>query len=367
MPHEYPDRLLDLLEQLLKIEAIEFRDVLQQAASLVAQALGSEKVDIFLYEEEIHTLVALGVSNTPLGDLQRSLGMNWLPIANGGRTVSVFQTGETYSSGRVNLDPEELPGVKEGLGICSTIAVTLDIGGKRRGVIQTDMTQADFFTEQDVRFLEGVAHWMGIMAHRAELIQQVAHTAAKQARRMAAEELMTVLAHDLRNYLTPIQGRLGLLQRRATREQRQQDLQDIAGIGAALQRFDRLTADLMDMGRLSQGLFTLTYETINLASLVQDIAAALQTPLIQIDVQIPGDLLLWADANRLRQALENLLANAIKHSPAGKTVLIAVERQEEPAKLVISISDQGPGISPEVLPYLFEPFRAGPDSNGTED
>lgn len=54
------------------------------------------------------------------------------------------------------------------------------------------MTRPDVFTQQDQRFLEGVAHWIGTVAHRAELLQRVASLAAQEARRATAEELVTV-------------------------------------------------------------------------------------------------------------------------------------------------------------------------------
>jgi two-component system, OmpR family, sensor kinase len=362
--HSQPDRLLPLIQQLLAIEETDIPKALNRAATLVVEAFAAEKADIFLYEQESQTLVALGVSQTLLGQHQRSIGMNRLPLANGGRTVEVFQTGTPYRSGHVDQDPKELPGIKEALGIRSVLLVPLMIGDERRGVIQVDMTQPDFFTQHDQDFLEGVAHWVGTVAHRAELFQQVAQAAAEEARRGTAEALVTVLAHDLRNYLTPLQGRVGLLTRRAKKEQRQRDLDDLAGIAATMGRLERLITDLMDTARLSQGLFTLTKQPIDLVALVEETATMLSTPSIPIEVHLPTECIAWVDADRFRQALENVLSNAVKHSPNGTIVLVQAERQEEEAELVLSVSDQGPGIPEELSATLFEPFRAGSGSMG---
>ena len=358
------DRLLIFVERLLAIESTEVSETLTQAALLVAEALEAEKADVFLYEQQSQSLVAQGISDTPLGHLQESIGMNRLQIANGGRTVSVFQTGIPYRSGQIEQDSEELPGVKYGMGIRSAMVVPLQVGEERRGAIQIDTTQPDRFTAQDQRFLESVAHWVGTVVHRAELLQQVAHSAAEQARRATAEELVTVLAHDLRNYLTPVQGRLGLLTRRATKEQRQRDLDDLSGITATMRRLERLITDLMDTTRLSQGLFTLAKELVDLAILAQETAIAVETPSVPIEVQTPPELIAWVDADRFRQALENILSNAVKHTPKGKTVLLQVETQEQKDSVLFSISDQGPGIPSELLSSLFEPFRAGASSTG---
>ncbi len=354
--------MLLLVQQLFAIESTNVPEILSAAASLIVEALAAEKADVFLYERESQTLVAQRVSETPLGHLEQSIGMDRLQIANGGRAVAVFQTGISYRNGRVDQDPEELPGIKHGLSIRSILVVSLLVGGERRGVIQVDKTEPDAFTEQDLRFLEGVGHWTGTVMHRAELVRQVANSAAQEARRATAEELVTVLAHDFRNYLTPIRARLGLLTRRATREERQADLADLAGIATTVRRLERLITDLMDTARVTQGLFTLTKLPVDLTTLVEETAMVLQTPAVSIEVQMPTELIIWADANRLRQALENLLSNAVKHSPKETSVQVQSEIQED--GVLLSISDQGPGIPPEVLPTLFEPFRAGAGSTG---
>lgn len=361
---EQSSRLLHLVQQLLAIEETDAQVALVQAATLVAQALGADKADVFLYEQESQTLIAQGISKTALGHHQHSIGMHMLPIANGGRTVKVFQSGISYRNGRVQEDPEELTGVKIGLGIHSMVIAPLIIGGELRGVIQVDSLTPDFFTEQDQRFLEAVAHWVGTISHRAELLQRVARSAVEDTRRKTAEEMVTVLAHDLRNYLTPFQGRMGLLRRRAMREGRQQDLEDLTGMNTALKRLERLISNLMDTARLSQGLFTLTYQMVDLATLVQETATVLQTPSIEIEIHVPAGLVVWGDADRLQQALENLISNALQHSPDGTKVLVQAEMEEGGNSIQLSVSDNGTGIPEEILPSLFEPFHSGTGSRG---
>src|SRR5215210_251642 len=92
-------RLLLTLERLLAIRATELPSALNQAALLVAETLGADKVDAFLYDPGIDTLVAMGVSDTPLGQRQRALGLNRLPVSNGGRAVQVFQSQKPHRTG----------------------------------------------------------------------------------------------------------------------------------------------------------------------------------------------------------------------------------------------------------------------------
>src|SRR5215203_780771 len=124
------DKLLATLERLLAIEAIELDTILNRASTLIAEALDCDKSDIFLFDASINSLVAHGTSNTPMGLLQRQLGLGTLPIVNGGNTVQVFLTGAPYCSGHVDQDPNELAGIKEALGIRSAMNVVLHVDGQ---------------------------------------------------------------------------------------------------------------------------------------------------------------------------------------------------------------------------------------------
>ncbi len=360
-----PDALLLALEQLLAINATSLKSALNQASEVVIEALGGDKVDVFLYEQATTTLVALGTSATPMGYKQHALGLDRDPIANGGIMVEVFQTGQPYHTGHADEDSSVPIGYTEALGIRSMLGVPLDVAGERRGVMQAASAQPDFFTERDLRFLQAVARWVGMVVHRVELVEQVTAEAAEEGRRMAAEELVTVLAHDLRNYLAPIQGRLQLLQRRASREERGRDLQDLAAAAGAMERLQRVIADLLDAARLEQGLFTVNAQPFDLAVLARETATTLGggTP---IEVYAPEEVVIYADADRIRQALENLVANAVTHSPAGTMVTVeaTMETRANGAWGVLTVADRGPGIPPVVRSRLFERFGRGPGSAG---
>lgn len=211
-------RYLQTLERLLAIQAISLKSALDEASTRIALAVKADKVDAFLYDPLSESLVAVGTSDTPMGQRQIAIGMNRLPLANGGRAVQTFQTGQTYHTGHVDTDLEELRGIREGLGIRSAIHIPLSVGGERRGVIQVDSAQHDAFLEEDVTFLQAVTHWMGLVVQRGELVERLTQEAAEEAQRRSAEEIITILAHDLRNYLTPLLSRSMLLQERAARE-----------------------------------------------------------------------------------------------------------------------------------------------------
>jgi two-component system, OmpR family, sensor kinase len=361
------DQLLTTLEGLLELPATEVKVTLDQATSLIAEVLAADKVDVFFHEPASATLVALGTSNTPMGRKQRAIGMDRLPLANGGRTVEVFLKGTSYLTHHADQDPEELMGLKVGLGVKSVIAAVFEAKTLRRGVLLAVSSAPAFFSEQDLHFLEAIAHWMGIVIHRAELIERMKHEAVEQGRRLATEEVVTIMADNLRNYLSPLKGRIELLERRACQEGREQDIRDANTVKHTLGLLERVIVDLLDVAHLNQGIFAINTQPMNLMDLVQEVVAAFRTAERPIHFHTPVEVVFTADPARLCQLLENVLANAITYAPEQTPIVVEVhvERRMDGPWMILTVSNQGPGLPPELLTTFFHPFVAGSQSTGS--
>ena len=176
-----PDRLLTTLENLLELTATDVGETLHKTAQLVTQALGVDKVDLFFYDAQSQNLIAQETSATPMGNKQKTIGLDCLPLTNGGRVAQVYLTGQPYWTGQAHHDPYELTGLTEELDIKSEIAVPLDVDNQRRGVLFASSSRPDFFTEQDLRFLQAISHWIGVVIHRGELVEQYTCQVREQA------------------------------------------------------------------------------------------------------------------------------------------------------------------------------------------
>lgn len=360
------ESLLSTLQRLLELPTTNVSETLYQSTQLVAAALHAEKVDTFLYEREQESLVAYGTSQTPMGTKEQALGLNRLPLAEGGRAVGVYQTGHPYWSGHVQRDPAELPGMKEDLGIKSEILVPLSVDSTRRGVVLASSSAEQHFSEEDLHFLEAVTHWIGVVLHHAELSERAAQEARAQAHRLAAEEILTVLAHDLGNLLTPIKGRLDLLERRVRRAGQMDYEQELLLIKQSVVRVRRLMSDLLDVARLREGLFTLILSSFDLVEVLEDLVPVWSTSQHAIHLHAPEHLRVRADPNRIQQALENLVSNATTHAEDRTAVHITVKEEphEEGPWVSVTVSNQGPPIPPDLLATLFLPFAKGEQSQG---
>ena len=110
----------------------------------------------------------------------------------------------------------------------------------------------------------------------------------------------------------------------------------------------------------------LDLQPLDLAKVASDVAGTLATPEHRVDVRASEEILVAADTDRLRQTVENLVANAIRHSPAGAPVQIFVttRRQQDRDCGVLEVRDEGPGVAADILPRIFERFAAERSSPG---
>jgi signal transduction histidine kinase len=358
--------LLDTLQRLLEIPAADMKVALSQACDAVAAAVNADKVDAFIYDPQTDCLVALGTSTQPLSAKQRRLGLNVLQVSNGGRVVHVYQTGETFVTGHLEDDAEELRGIRDALGVRSTIGVPLEVGGNRRGVMMIASQRPDAFDAEDVRFSEAVVRWVGAVAHRAELVQAIERNAVEQGRRVVAEELITVLAHDLRNYISTVDIRIRTIRRKAELQERVDEVRDCDAALRSVGRLTALVSDILDAARIDQGVLVLEPRPVYLTPLIDEVIDTLGTAQHRIVTKSSDELVIAADPKRIRQCIENILANAVQHSPddAPVTVLVRRVKREHDDAARIDIVDEGPGIAPELLPHIFERFVTGKQRKG---
>jgi signal transduction histidine kinase len=225
----------------------------------------------------------------------------------------------------------------------------------------------DFFTDVDEAFLATAVQWVAIVAERAQLVQAVEASAAAQARAASTEQTIAVLAHDLRNYLSPVA--LRLMHIRATAGPRDARIREDAD--AALRTLDDLSSlitDLLDGARLDQGAFDLDLQPLDIVRLVNEAARALTTPEHAVVVRASRPISVAADARRVRQCLDNVISNAVGHSPpnAPVTVTVRLARDHGVDSARIEVVDEGPGVADALMPRLFERFASGRrDGGGT--
>lgn len=192
-------------------------------------------------------------------------------------------------------------------------------------------------------------------------------TATQKVQR-AKDEFLAVAAHELRSPLAAVRSYADLLLRRE--QQREGDHRDLHGLTILSQQVAhmlRLVDNLLDVSRLDAGQFDLQYQQVNLVGLAQQVIDQQRPNAGQRDLLLEAEsaeLMVTCDAMRIRQVLTNLISNAIKYSPPDSVISVRLRsatllNNNAPAVL-ISVSDQGPGIPPEEQERVFQRYYRAP-------
>lgn len=191
--------------------------------------------------------------------------------------------------------------------------------------------------------------------------------AAEQASR-AKSDFLSSMSHELRTPLNAILGFSQLLELDSFLSGVQMD--NVRQITHAGKHLLQLINDLLDLSLIETGTMTLNMTQVRLHTLIEDIARLAQplcaTRNIDINIQINNDTMVEADNTRLRQAILNLVSNAIKYNKPGGHVTIAATGSAG-NRLRISVTDTGRGIPPDKASQLFEAFnRLGAERSSIE-
>jgi signal transduction histidine kinase len=185
----------------------------------------------------------------------------------------------------------------------------------------------------------------------------------------AADELRTIndvkdallhaVSHDLRGPITAIVGsaqHLGQRHQLALPAEDEERLID--GILQSGRKLNRMVGDLLDLERLDRGVFGPDRAPTDLRALVARVVdEALYVDRHPIHVEVLEAIEIEADAGKVERILENLLVNAVRHTPEGTPIHVRTERCDDGAR--IAVEDEGPGVPDELKAAIFQPFRQG--------
>jgi len=175
-------------------------------------------------------------------------------------------------------------------------------------------------------------------------------------------DFFSLMAHELRTPLASIKEGTSLLMHHmgAHFEEKQKEVLTI--IAEESNRLTDLVNALLDLSKMEAGMLALDCKKSNMGKLIHQAASGIRplamTKNVTIDVKAPGDLPdVRVDGERMLQALRNLIGNAVKFTPGGGAITIAVRVVE--AQVTVSVADTGPGIAREDLTRIFDKFKQG--------
>jgi PAS domain S-box-containing protein len=192
-----------------------------------------------------------------------------------------------------------------------------------------------------------------------KVIGTVQDITARKRQETLRDQFIANAAHELR---TPMTTLLGLTNMLATNRDRLNEAQVDEAYDVVVRAGDRLTAlinNLLDLTKLQQGAIALHLEPVPIAQVSREIVEATPPPEgVSVEVEIPEDLVGVTDPERFDQVVSNLLTNAYRYG--GPEIVVKGEAKN--GSVLVSISDNGPGVDEKLIPRMFDPFARGQGS-----
>jgi PAS domain S-box-containing protein len=255
----------------------------------------------------------------------------------------------------------ELRSLLEAMGPASAMFVPLVARGEAIGVVTFISSRAERrYDASDLSLAEEMARRAALALENARLYR-VAHAAIE-----ARDEILGVVAHDLRNPLSAVRLRAGHVLKQLPPEARAKVEDSLRGIVRSADRAARLIEDLLEARSAQVGRLALRREDASATGLILDVAET-QRPMISsanitLDLDLEDALpSIWVDRDRVVQVFENLVGNAVKFTPSGGRITIGGRPDANCVRFWVS--DTGRGMSRDEAAHVFERFWKGKDAD----
>ena len=240
------------------------------------------------------------------------------------------------------------------LGIDAMLIVPMLARGRILGVVTFCAIESGRrYSAADVCRAEELIRRAAMAIDNARLFEQ-----AQRATR-ARDNLLSVVSHDLKNYVTACLFSASSLMEESKKTASVKTQKQVQIVQRSAIKINRLLNDLLQTASMEAGAFTVEKQRLDLRPLVAEELQALQ-PLATgkkqaLTSDLPADLpLVSADEGRIQQVLANLIGNAIKFTPNGRQISVGAVANN--GEVTISVTDTGPGIAEDELPQLFRRF-----------
>ena len=360
---ERQEREMEGLQRLSRLveaqESLEY--VIGESVRIVNDLVQCEKVLVLLYDESQNALClerpALGLAD----DIEVVVALNEPSLAS-----TVFRTAAPLITKDAANDAWVSPRLRELVGMVNGMAVPLLTDREPIGVLEAINSKKGAFDEEDLRFTTLFGGRIGgvIELSRARVRERALMHKLREADQ-AKSDFVSILAHELKGPMTTIMGFGQTLEKHWDTIEDSKRAQFLGIVHKETERLSHLVSDLLDMSRMESGTLRYEFERMSLSELIENILT-IHTSLSShhgVKVEVPPDLPdAFADRERIRQVILNLLTNATRYSPEGTTITIAATTggQGDARSIEVSVADEGIGIAPEDAERIFNKFAMLP-------
>lgn len=324
---------------------------LPEALKIIMEALTADTATLLLYNATTHELImtaSVGLADEGLTGYARSLD----PASLEGKIAASGQPTTMYD---VVTTPLDVTDALRQSGIATVLGVRLPQHRALVGVMYLGMRRHRSMSPREMRRLVALTEQLALHVDNAKLqAELLEHIEALHTERRLRDQLVSIVAHDLRGPLSAARIASRLLTSKKTSAATSE--KHFASLARNLDRADRLVTDLLDVERLHAGqALAVNLESANLRAIVEEVVT-------ELSAEHPGRLVLttedglqgvW-DPSLLRRAIWNLTSNALKYGAPDTPVHVTASRTREGVSVLVH--NEGAPISPEDQATIFQPF-----------
>lgn len=325
-------------------------DIGQEYAQAAIAATGAQGARVGIWDEASGMLQF----RQDLGDLQ--------PMAPG-EAISgrAFEQQRALSTHRAERDAPERAEEYRRTGIRAIVSAPITSGDRRLGVLTVYAVRPPVFTDDVVAVVRMLAEQAALVLRSHELLREAAQVKALVEMTRMKDDFLSVVAHDVRTPLTTILINAELIHKALSADDR--NARRAASLHGEAVRLKQLVEDYLDVVRAERGSGQqpARRERQDLVDVVRTAISGLEEGQARVDLTAFGPVPTMVDSGRILQLVQNLVGNALKYSDASQRVQVHVGVEDDRA--LIRVTDRGIGVPDADLPFLFERFHRGSNTD----
>jgi len=366
--------LLESIQQALKesnalyrinqglVASLDPQELLKDVVNLLQKNFGYYHVQIYVLEPETGDFVMREGSGEIGGQLKEQ--GHRLRAGEG----IVGYTAETHAAFFTNDVDKMLSFVRTPLlpNTKSELAVPVKIGDKILGLLDIQQVPPAYLSQRDLQLVSAVADQLAIALQKANLYSDlqaalqvetaIRNEMVQSERLVTMGRLLASVSHELNNPLQAIQNALFLL-----REEKGISLQGKLDLDIVLSEAERMSALIERLRSTYRPIQVEDFRPIQVNNIIEDVYALISTHLRHNEINFefhpePNLPLVQVLADQIRQVIINLLMNAVEAMATGGKLVVSTKSLPDSNEILLTVSDSGTGISPELLPNIFDAF-----------
>lgn len=378
--------LLRKIDAIILSSVTEIQQVAQQVANSIVDDTGFKAITILILDKKANNLERLAVSQTelinkaeldlnkPFPAIKIQMINTQNPVVKAASENLRYTTENLFDILAPDYSQEESKRVQEIIGIVSTIICPLIVRDQVIGAMIVNVGEKpESLSDHNKDLIDRLAGVIGIAIDNTILYQEI-EDANKRLKELdqLKDEFVSLASHELRTPMTVIKSYLFMIMDpkngpALTEKQKMY----INRAYVSTERLINLVNDMLNVSRIESGRTTINANPIDISGLVNNVYIEMLPKAQELKVNLefvkPQAALpkVNADSEKIEQVLINLIGNSLKFTPQNGNVKISIERNESEKTQIISILDNGRGISKVDIPKLFQKFSMVGNDNKT--